>query len=138
MTEDVHTAVLTKLESIREELQHQVGEVLFAQIPVVGISDKDTAPVKHHHHNMSLTAERFHDIVMAGAGIDTQLVTAEFGWADRKLGTMGITHEHHQAMIDAYFSEALKLHTWTDEERAALESIKDTIRKAATEGYTDE
>lgn len=135
MTEDVHTTVLNKLEYLREELQHQVCEALFAHIPVVGVSEKDSAPVKHHHHNMALTAERFHDIVMAGAGIDMQLVTAEFGWADRKLSTMGVTHEHHQAMIEAYFSEALKLHDWSEEERAELDAIKATIYQAVTEAY---
>lgn len=135
MNEDVVNTVLHKLDGIREELQHQMCEDLFARIPVVGISEKDQQPVKHHHHNMALTAERFHDIVQAGAGIDWKLVSAEFGWADRKLSTMGVTREHHQAMIDIYFDEALKLEQWTPEEQEVLQTIKGRLRAAADEGY---
>jgi hypothetical protein len=38
-------------------------------------------------------------------------------------------------MIEAYFSEALKLHDWSEEERSELDAIKATIYQAVTEAY---
>jgi hypothetical protein len=129
------TSVLHTLELIREELAYRVTEVLFQAVPIVGLSEKDQDPVAHHHHNMTLTANRFHEIVQAGAGVDWVLVSSEFGWADRKLGTMGVTRVHHQLLIDCYFQEALKLHAWTPEEQRTLEQIANDLRETVTRVY---
>lgn len=134
MSHDTQSSVIHTLETLREEITHRLTEVLFERVPVVGISDTDKDPVTHHHHNMALTANRFHEIVQAGS-IDWTLVSSEFGWADRKLSTMGVTHEHHQVLVDCYFEEAHKLHDWTDEERDELNRIAANLRKAVAKAY---
>ncbi len=135
MSSELRNSIMHTLEDMQEDLIHRVAESLFSAIPVVGISELDTEKVKHHHRNMVITAQRFHEIVQAGATIDWSLVSSEFAWADRKLGTMGITHDHHQRLINTYFSEALKLHAWTEEEREVMEHIASELRQAADEGY---
>ncbi len=127
--------VMHTLEEHREDLVARVTQRLIESVPVVGISQHDSDPEVHHHHNMALTAERFHEIVQAGATIDWTLVSSEFRWADRKLGTMGITHAHHGMLIDTYFTEAHAVHTWSTEERAILDRIADSLREAVKEGY---
>jgi hypothetical protein len=127
--------IVDKLDEKREELIYRVAEALFSNIPVVGISTYDHDKVMHHHRNMAITAERFHEILQAGATIDWQLVSSEFEWADRKLGTMGITHEHHQTLINTYFQEALDLCEWSPDERSTLEWMAAQLRDAAAVGY---
>lgn len=137
MADKHYQSLMHTLDENREELVHRVTEQLFTRIPIVGISSQDMDPSLHHHRNMALTAERFHEIVQTGATIDWKLVTAEFGWADRKLSTMGITHDHHQILITTYFAEALQLRDWSPEERKLLEQIASNIREAAISGYDE-
>lgn len=137
MTNQHYQTVIHTLDEEREELVHRVTEKLFAAIPIVGVSEHDTERQMHHHRNMALTAERFHEIVQTGATIDWKLVTAEFGWADRKLSTMGIHHGHHTQLMDTYFTEALNLRDWSPEEREVIEEIAAHIRKAALAGYDE-
>ncbi len=127
--------VMHTLEEHREDLVHRVTQKLIEQVPVVGISKQDIDPEVHHHHNMALTAERFHEIVQAGATIDWTLVSSEFRWADRKLGTMGVTHDHHGLLIDTYFTEARAVYAWSSEEHAVLDRIAESLREAVQEGY---
>lgn len=137
MIGDTRRRVMHVLDEKREELIHRVSEALFAQIPVLGIWEKDTEKEMHHHHNMALTAERFHDIVQAGATIDWSLVSAEFGWADRKLSTMGITRDHRRSLMQVYLQEALQVYPWSDEERAELECIGAELREVAEKEYVE-
>lgn len=127
MSNEKVNQVLHILNEMQEELHHALTEALCDRVPVVGISDQDLDPVVHHHQNMSRTAERFHEIVQAGAGIDWNLVSSEFGWAERKLSTMGVTHDHHIILIDEYFNAARKLREWSDEELAILDIIAQHI-----------
>jgi len=137
MSKEMHEKVMHILNEHREDLIHQVAESLFANVPVIGIWEGDEDKVAHHHRNMAITAERFHDIVQAGATVDWALVVAEFGWADRKLSQMGITHGHHQILISTYFDKALNLCEWSSEERRELSQIADELYRAAKKGYED-
>jgi hypothetical protein len=134
METNTYESVLHTLEEKREELIHEVAEQLFQYIPVVGVSSQIQDKVAKHHHNMVLTAERFHEIVQAGA-IDWKLVSAEFGWAARKLPTMGVTHVHHEQMIDIYFETAARMCEWSLEQRSTLDKLASNLREAAMAGY---
>ncbi|NJN68568.1 MAG: hypothetical protein HC884_18590 [Chloroflexaceae bacterium] len=135
MTNYYHAAVMHMLNEQREELIPRVARNLVARIPIIGVPPSSEDRELIHHHQMALTARRFHDLVQAGATIDWSLVSSEFGWADRKLRPMGITHEHHRALIAAYFIEARLLHPWTPNELAALEEIAALLRQAVEAGY---
>jgi hypothetical protein len=86
---------------------------------------------------MESTARRFHEIVEAGVTVDWNLVAFEFDWAGRKLGSMEITWQHQELLIDTYFQEALRLRDWTDSERAALEQIAEHLRDTARAAYQE-
>jgi hypothetical protein len=135
--EEHHLAVMHTVNEVREELAHRVTNRLIEAIPLVGLTNRggDDEKMVQHKHNMALTARRFHDIVQAGATVSWKLVSAEFGWADRKLGMMGITRDHHQMLIDIYFAEVLQVRFWSDEERAVLERIATEMHEAVQAGY---
>ncbi len=131
MTTSDSEQVLHLLNNHREDLIHRITEFLFANVPLVGISEHDEEPQTHHHRNMHTTAERFHDMVQTGGSIDWSLAAAEFAWAGRKLPQWGVKRRHFSMLIDSYFSEAAKLRDWSAEERQVLDDLAAHLREAA-------
>jgi hypothetical protein len=73
--------------------------------------------------------------VQNGAAINWDLVGFEFGWAGRKMGSMGYTWQHQEVMIDSYFAAAKRLHEWSDDERALLDTFAARVRDVAEPAF---
>jgi hypothetical protein len=135
MISERQVAVMQRLNEKSEDLISRVTQHLITCIPLVGVSLSSEAPELVHHHNLALTARRFHELVQAGVTVDWVLVTSDFRWTDRKLRPMGITRGHHRALIDAYFAEAHTLLPWTPDEHATLDEIATHFRQAVEAAY---
>jgi hypothetical protein len=136
MVDNLQSGILHTLDARRDELLYYVTESLIQRIPMIGIPAGVDDSAARHQHNMELTAQRFHQIVQAGAGIDWSLVQLEYDWAGRKLSSLGATWEHQQVLIDVYFGEALWLPGWSETERAALQQMADHMREVAEAAYS--
>lgn len=134
---DITNRIIHTLDERRDELLAHVTERLQHSLPPIGVSAAAADKAERHHTNMERTAQRFHQIVKAGATIDWSLVGFEFAWAGRKLSSMGATWEHQQVLIDSYFDEALRLHSWSDEEQAALQQMATRLRDVAQTAYSE-
>lgn len=135
MADSLQHAVAHMLDEHCEELIAQVSQTLIHRMPMLGISAQATDRLERHQQNMALTARRFHQIVQAGATIDWSLVEFEYDWAGRKLRSMGMSWEHHEILIDAYFSSALHMHNWSPAECDMLGQIAARVREVAEEAY---
>lgn len=135
MISERQVAVMQRLNEKSEDLISRVMQHLMTCIPLVGVSPSSEAPELVHHHNLDLTARRFHELVQAGVTVDWVLVTSDFRWTDRKLRPMGITRGHHCTLIDAYFAEARTLLPWTPDEHATLDEIAAHFRQAVEAAY---
>jgi hypothetical protein len=129
--------IIHTLDAQRDDLLARVTEHLQQHVPPIGVAAAAADKDERHHGNMERTAQRFHEIVKAGATIDWSLVGFEFEWAGRKLSSMGATWEHQQVLIDSYFAEALRLHPWSADEQAALQQIAARLREVAQAAYND-
>jgi hypothetical protein len=137
MADEQQTRVVQILNEQRDELLYHVTDALVQRMPQLGLPTKSSDRSERHHTNMESTARRFHEIVEAGVTVDWNLVAFEFDWAGRKLGSMEITWQHQELLIDTYFQEALRLRDWTDSERAALEQIAEHLRDTARAAYQE-
>lgn len=135
MADELQHRVLHILNEHRDELLAHVTHTLTMQLPPIGVPANAADRDERHHTNMAHTAQRFHEIVLAGADIDWRLVEAEYTWAGHKLASMGATWAHQQVLIDAYFAEAARLQPWSDQERAALDTIAARLRSVAEIAY---
>jgi hypothetical protein len=134
---DTTNRIIHTLDKQRDDLLARVTERLQHSLPPIGVSAVAADKAERHHENMERTAQRFHQIVKAGATIDWSLVGFEFEWAGRKLSSMGATWEHQQVLIDSYFAEALRLHSWSEAEQAALQQMAARLREVAQAAYTN-
>jgi hypothetical protein len=140
MSDNLQDRVLHTLDSMRENLIHHVTVVLTEYLPILAMPDTVQNKAERHHQNMASTAQRFHEIVQNGASINWDLVGYDFEWAGRKMGSMGYTWQHQEVLIDSYFNAAKRLHTWSDDERAMLDTFAARVREVAEPAYkaTDE
>jgi hypothetical protein len=135
MISERQAAVMQRLNEKSEDLISHVTQHLITCVPIVGVSPSSEAPELVHHHNLALTARRFHELVQVGVTVDWVLVSADFGWTERKLRPMGITRDHHRALIDAYFAEARTLLPWTPDEHTTLDEIAAHFWQAVEAAY---
>jgi hypothetical protein len=136
MTDQLWNQVVLKLNDIHEVLVQYVTAELVEQLPPIGVPSQAADKAERHHRNMAQTAQRFHEIVYAGASIDWGLVDSEFAWAGRKLQQMGATWEHQSILIRSYFDAAAQMHPWTDEEQTVLREIQARMYSVAQPAYT--
>jgi hypothetical protein len=135
MNDDLQERVLHTLEAMRENLIQHVARTLTEQLPILGMPDTVQDKAERHHQQMVSTAQRFHEIVQNGAAINWDLVGFEFGWAGRKMGSMGYTWQHQEVMIDSYFAAAKRLHEWSDDECALLDTFAARVRDVAEPAF---
>jgi hypothetical protein len=121
-------AVANHLNDLRPVLISRVADQLAASLPMVGIDAAAHHPVALHHERMHMTAERFHDLVQLGISTNWELVSFEYGWTARVLGPQGITWDHQQTLLDAYFTAAEQADQWSEEERAVLTALAAQLR----------
>ncbi len=136
MTDQLWNRVLLTLNDIHEVLVHDVTAELVKQIPPIGVPPQAEDKAERHHRHMAQAAQRFHEIVYAGASVDWGLVESEFAWLGRTLQQMGGTWEHQAILISAYFDAAAQAHPWTDEEHTALRQIQARLCEVAQAAYT--
>lgn len=137
MADYMQQTVALMLDEMREALIYHVSQTLCYRMPLLDIPLQAEDSIERHRENMHLTAQRFHQIVQAGATVDWSLVEFEYEWAGRKLGSLGMTWEHQEILIDLYFAEALRLGNWSDRELKTLEHIATALRHIAGAAYCD-
>ncbi len=129
--------VMERLNACRDEVIPRVAVALQPRMPMVHIPAWATDKAALHAQHMLFTAERFHDILRAGATLDWSLVANEFAWAGCVLERLGLTWEHQEWLITTYFAVALGVCDWSAEEQAALKVIAEQVRQVAQSAYCD-
>lgn len=135
MSTNIESATLQRLAEMRGALVARVADQLTAALPPISPSQYDTAREALHHQRMLSTVARFHDMVLVAASTDWGMVTFEYDWASRVLLPLGITWEHQDQLIRAYFAAALSLAGWSHEARAVLAVIEQQLRAASAPAY---
>ncbi|RRR69483.1 MAG: hypothetical protein EI684_15540 [Candidatus Viridilinea halotolerans] len=135
MSTTTEAQVLQRLTSMRADLIHHLAEELTAKLPIISPRAHHDDSPEMHHERMVKTATRFHDTLMAAAGADWNLITFDYSWASRVLIPLGVTWEHQDTAIIAYFAIARRLATWSAEEDAALTSIETHMRTEVQAAY---
>lgn len=128
--------VISRLTSMRADLIHHLTEELTAKLPIISPRAHHDDRPEVHHERMLKTATRFHDTLMAAAATDWSLISFDYSWAARVLQPLGVTWEHQDTAISAYFAIARRLATWSAEEDAALSSIEQHMRAEVQPAYT--
>ncbi len=131
MTDQTMASVARRLEDRRGDLTLCLAGDLRAALYAPG---RPAAPALPQQHLIA-TAQRFHELVQAGATMDWSIVPFEYGWTSRVLPSYGVTLEHQHTLIDCYFGAAERLGSWPEDERLALEQLRARIHAAADEAY---
>ncbi|PDW02001.1 hypothetical protein [Candidatus Viridilinea mediisalina] len=136
MSNPTEALVLSRLTSMRADLIHHLTEELTEKLPIISPrAHRDDSP-EMHRERMHKTATRFHDTLMAAADAGWSLISFDYSWASRVLQPLGVTWEHQDTAITAYFAIARRLAEWSDEEDAALTSIEQHMRAEVQPAYT--
>jgi hypothetical protein len=135
MSDERRRRLASALDNRRGQLVHAVARVLGDKLPIVGVPEQAADRAALHRQQMATTAERFHDMVQVALTIDWGLVVQEYAWSRRVLALRGVTWEHQQVLLDAYFAAAGRLGVWTEADRAALDEVAGRIHKIAADAW---
>jgi hypothetical protein len=135
MEADQLRALASALDRHRDELIRAVATTLSASLPMVGVSVREPDRAAVHREQMATTARRFHEMLQAGLTLDWGLVAQEYAWSRRVLSLRGVTWEHQQALLDAYFAAAGTVRALEDAERAALQQVAERVRQTAADAW---
>ncbi|HEU4324208.1 MAG TPA: hypothetical protein VFS21_13740 [Roseiflexaceae bacterium] len=131
MTDQTMASVARRLEERRGDLTLRLAGDLRAALCAPGRPAPPALPQQH----LLATAQRFHELVQAGATLDWSIVPFEYGWTSRVLPSYGVSLDHQHTLIDCYFSAIEGLETWPEDERLALEQLRTRIHASADEAY---
>ncbi|GAB4217259.1 MAG: hypothetical protein OHK0022_59320 [Roseiflexaceae bacterium] len=130
MNDPTMLSVARRLEEQRGDLTLHLASDLRAALYTPG---RSTPALPQQH--LIATAQRFHELVQAGATMDWSIVPFEYGWTSRVLPSYGVTVDHQHTLIDCYFNAAERMAAWPVDEWAALELLRARIHAAADEAY---